>query len=72
MVFSYQKNKFCDGFLMIKYHRNLESNIAASGVTELSGALKRFLFGSSHYPFSTDIYLKTLISVVFTDSSGAP
>ena len=43
-----------------------------SGVAELLKALRKFLFGGSRRPLSIDIYFKTLISVVFTESSGGP
>ena len=39
---------------------------------ELLGALRRFSFGGPITPLSVDIYFKTLISIVFTDSSGGP
>ena len=43
-----------------------------SSVTELLGTLSRFSFGGARPPLlSIGIYFKTLISIVFTDSSGA-
>ena len=47
-------------------------NCSTNGVTELLGALRRFLFGGAITPLSIDICFETLISIIFTDSSGAP
>ena len=47
-------------------------SLTDSGVVGLLGALKKFSFVGPLHPLSVDIYFKTLISVVFTDSSGAP
>ena len=43
---------------------------ASSTVTELLGTLTKFSFGDPRHLLSIDIYFKTLISVVFTESSG--
>ena len=49
-----------------------EVNASHSDVTELLGTLRKFSFGGSRHLLSINIYFKTLISVVFTESSGAP
>ena len=45
--------------------------VGSSGVMELLGALRKFSFGGPRHLLSIDIYFKTLILVVFTESSGA-
>ena len=46
-------------------------DVPSSGVTELQGALRKFSFGGPRHLLSINIYYKTLISVVFTESSEA-
>ena len=57
---------------IVPFNKIVCSACIISGVTELLGALRRFLLGAPVTPLSIDIYFKNSILIVFTDLLGAP